>query len=268
METREIPTYKLHALTCKQHEYCICIPIINEGDRFRKQLMHMHAIGIPDIADILIFDGGSTDNSTNIDFLRDNRVTALLIKTGSGKLGAQLRMGYSYALDQGYRGLITIDGNNKDNTETIPSFIDHLQRGFDFVQGSRFISGGKAINTPIQRLLAIKIIHAPIISMLAGYHYTDTTNGYRGYSRRLLLDSRISIFRSIFDTYQLIFYLSVKAPRLGYKTTETPVIRSYPAHGKTPTKIKRGGNLKIIWTLVKLLFKKYDIKTDTNTSPK
>ena len=43
---------------------------------------------IANIADIIIFDGGSNDDSTNIDFLKSVNVRTLLVKTGEGKQGA------------------------------------------------------------------------------------------------------------------------------------------------------------------------------------
>jgi dolichol-phosphate mannosyltransferase len=191
-------------------------------------------------------------------------VRSLLVKKGPGKLSAQLRMGFYYALVlQGYQGVITIDGNNKDGVEAIPEFIKKLDKGYDFVQGSRFMPGGLAINTPIIRLIPIKLIHIPLTSYMAGFRYTDTTNGFRAHSRRLLLDTEIQIFRDIFDTYELLLYLSVKAPRSGYKVAEIPVIRTYPKHSKTPTKISPfKGNIKILQILMEMMVNKYDPKIE------
>ena len=70
---------------------------------------------------------------------------ALLTKTGPGKLSAQLRMGYAYALDQGYEGVVTIDGNGKDSVEAIPLFVEALDEGIDYAQASRFVTGGRAV---------------------------------------------------------------------------------------------------------------------------
>jgi hypothetical protein len=44
-------------------------------------------------------------------------------------------------------------------------------------------------------------------------------------------------FRDVFDRYALLFYLTVRAGQLGYRTCEVPVVRLYPAAGRTPTKI-------------------------------
>lgn len=247
----QLPTFELYEFAPRKTDYCVCIPIINEGERIRRQLAEMVQHAIADHADILILDGGSTDGSTAHEYLRSQRVRALLVKTGKGKLSAQLRMGYAYALRQGYEGIVTIDGNDKDNVDAIPAFIRELREGFDMVQGSRFVPGGKAINTPLSRMVAIRLIHAPLISFGAKFRYTDTTNGYRGYSRRLLLDPRVQPFRDVFETYELLAYMSVRAPQLQFKTKEIPVTRAYPSSGKTPTKIKGFmGNAKLIRILL------------------
>jgi hypothetical protein len=41
----------------------------------------------------------------------------------------------------------------------------------------------------------------------------------------------------VFANYNLLFYLSVRIPQLGYRACEVPVSRRYPPSGKTPTKI-------------------------------
>ena len=85
--------------------------------------------------------------------------------------------------------------------------------------------------------MAGRLIHAPIVSLAAGRRLTDTTNGFRGYSRRFLLDPRVAPFRAIFDRYALLFYLSARAGQLGYRICEIPVTRRYPRNEKTPTKV-------------------------------
>lgn len=253
----EIPEHEIHEFFPKRTPYSVGIPIINEGEKIKKQLLSMKRLGLDNIADIIIFDGGSNDGSTDVRFLKSCGVRTLLVKTGPGKQGAQFRMGFAYLLAEGYEGVVTIDGNGKDSVENIPDFIEKLQNGFDFVQGSRFVKGGAHLNTPLSRLLGIKLLHAPWISHVSGFPFTDTTSAYRGLSRKLIADERLDLFRNVFSSYELIFYMSIKAPRLGYKTTEIPVTRRYP-EGKVPTKIKPLDNLKIIATLGKLTMGHYD----------
>jgi dolichol-phosphate mannosyltransferase len=253
----KVPNAEYYELKQKKSKYCVVIPVINEGERIRKQLTKMRPYS-SDI-DIIIADGGSIDGSTNLKFLQSIGVRTLIEKKDKGKLSAQLRIGYAYALKQGYDGIITIDGNDKDDVNAVPNFIMELESGYDFIQGSRYVVGGKAINTPFIRDFAIKLIHAPIISLVAGCRYTDTTNGFRGYSRRYLLDQRVQPFRDIFETYELLAYLSVRASQLGYKTKEIPVTRKYPDDGKVPTKINSfSGNLYLMSILLKLILRSYN----------
>lgn len=232
-----VPAFASTEFRKKTSEYVILIPIINEGERIHKELFRALKHQVTEVADIVICDGGSTDGYTEEDKLRKLQVNTLLIKQDSGKQGAQLRMGIWWALQRGYKGIITIDGNNKDSIEDIPRFIEKLKEGYDLIQGSRFVTGGRAINTPFVRLISVKCIHAPIISLTAHHWFTDTTNAYRAYSARYLQDTRVQPLRDIFMTYELLAYLSVRATQIGYRACEIPVTRAYPKKGKTPTKI-------------------------------
>lgn len=253
-----VPKYTVQEYAPRTKEYCVLIPIINEKGRIEKELKRAFDARIHDYADIIICDGGSTDGCTDQKILLEYRVNSLLVKTDTGKQGAQLRMGFDWALKRGYQGFITIDGNNKDSIEDIPNFIEKLKEGYDFVQGSRFLKGGKAINTPLFRLISVRLLHAPVISLTAHKWYTDTTNAYRAYSRKYIADDRVNVFRDIFVTYELLAYLSVRADQLHMKTCEIPVTREYPKNEKTPTKIKGlKGNFGLFAILFRNLFGKY-----------
>jgi dolichol-phosphate mannosyltransferase len=249
--TWQVPAFEVPLWAGRRHPWCVTVPVIDEGPRIVRLLERMAAAQIDTRADIVIVDGGSVDGSLRPAALRDAGVRGLLIKTGRGGLSAQLRCAYAFALDQGYRGIVTIDGNDKDDPEAIPRFIEALQQGVDFVQASRYVAGGVAENTPALRAFAIRAIHAPLLSLFSGFRWTDTTQGFRAYSRSMLLDARIAAFRDVFDTYELLAYLSFRAPRLGYRCMELPTARRYPASGGTPTKISAvRGNLRILKILL------------------
>lgn len=233
-----VPDYGCEEYAPKKSEYCVLIPIINEGPRILAELDRACAARIPDVADIVICDGGSTDGSTDAPQICARGVNTLLVKQGPGRQGAQLRMGLHWALARGYAGIITIDGNNKDSIEDVPRFVEKLRAGYDFIQGSRFLPGGVAENTPPARWLAVRLLHAPVISLTAHAHYTDTTNAYRGYSRQYLTHPRVQPLRDVFGGYELLAYLSTRAGQLGMRTCEVPVARRYPKNEPAPTKIK------------------------------
>lgn len=250
-----VPDYESVEFAPRQTKYCLCIPVINEADRIIKELARAQKFNIDKQLDIIICDGDSTDGSTDQVQLKKLGVNTLLVKKDTGKQGAQLRMGFWFALQRGYEGILTIDGNNKDSIESAVLFMEKLDEGYDFIQGSRYVKGGKAVNTPLIRALAVRLIHSPIITLTAGKKFTDSTNAFRGYSKKYLTHPDVQPFRDVFVTYELLAYLSVKASQLGLRVTEVPVERVYPKSGKTPTKISffkgNSGLLKILFKNLK-----------------
>lgn len=256
MTRGQVPAYDRLDLAPRRSDLAVVVPVIDEGERIRGQLRRMASVDHG--MDVLIADGGSTDGSLDEGFLRDVGVRTLLTKRGPGRLSAQLRMAFSVVLDDGYDGAVTIDGNGKDGVEALPRVADAVRAGADFVQGSRFVPGGLAVNTPRARYWAIRLVHAPVLSVGARRWYTDTTNGFRGHSVRLLADPRVGVFRDVFDSYELLAYLPVRAARLGYRTCEVPVTRSYP-DGAVPTKISSGrGRADLLAVLFRAAAGRYD----------
>lgn len=236
MSDWQVPSHEVALFAERTHLYALVIPVINEGERIRGQLQRI-AEAAPHV-DVIIADGGSTDGSLDPAFIESVNVRAVLTKTGPGKLSAQLRMAYAWCLREGYDGIVTMDGNGKDGVEAIAAMVAKLDEGCDYVQGSRYLPGGAAENTPLERTIANRLIHAPVLSLAGRHLFTDTTNGFRAYSTRYLTDPRVRPFRDEFEVYGLLFYLTVRAGQLGLKVGHVPVTRRYPENGKVPTKIE------------------------------
>jgi glycosyltransferase involved in cell wall biosynthesis len=252
----EVPSFEVQENFSRRTRYALVIPVLNEGNRIRTQIARMEAL--TELIDTVLVDGGSTDQSIDAHFFFPIGVRTILVKTGFGKQSAQLRIGLSYALKEGYAGAVLMDGNNKDNPMAIPEFIRALDAGYDHIQGSRFIKGGCHENTPLARWIAIRCVHAPLISVAARTRFTDSTNGFKAYSKRLLLDDRVKPFREVFSTYELHPYLQIRAARIGLKLTELPVERRYPKD-HTPSKITAiKGNLSMLRILFNACFGTYN----------
>ena len=84
-----VPDYTVEMLAEKRSDYCLLIPIINEGGRILKELDRAKAAGVCGLVDIILCDGGSTDGSMELPGLKSRGVNCLLTKTGPGKQGAQ-----------------------------------------------------------------------------------------------------------------------------------------------------------------------------------
>ncbi len=246
--------YEIQELAPRKTKYAIVVPVLNEGQIVIAQLQRMRQQGLT--VDVLLVDGGSTDGSTNLEVLSELSVRCVLVNHQQG-LGTALRTGVEYATAQGYDGIITIDGNGKDGVDAIPRFVDRLDAGFDLIQGSRFLKGGKCENTPMDRYLGIRLFLAPLLSIAARFFYTDPTNGFKGLSRSLMTDERMELLRPELSSFNFQFYLNYRAPLLGFRVIEIPVSRIYPKVGPTPTKIvglRRKFRLvaEFIWTILGL----------------
>jgi dolichol-phosphate mannosyltransferase len=91
--TADVPAFETHEYAPKASRYCIAIFVINENGNLLKQLERMPPFC--DAVDVLIADGGSSDGSTARSNLEPRGVNTLLVKTGPGRLGAQMRMAFA-----------------------------------------------------------------------------------------------------------------------------------------------------------------------------
>lgn len=256
LKNLSVPEYNQSVFREKRTNYCLIIPTFNEGERFLSQISKMKKNGIFNIVDVIIADAGSNDGSMEQHNLSSIGFRALLTRKGNGRYSTDMRMGWYWALNEGYTGFIMVDGNDKDDVSkiAIESFIKKLDEGFDYIQGSRFVKGGKAVRTPLSRLIAIKCICAPIMAIAGGRWVTDGTNGFRAYSKKFLLDERVNPFRSCFNKYEVTYYLPPRAGKLKFKCIEIPVTRIYPESGEIPTKANAKANWEVIILLIKILF--------------
>ena len=230
------------------------VPAYNEAKKIGNVVRRIDA-GIVDT--ILVLDDGSTDDTAVV--ARDHGAEVLSTGLRMG-VGAALRGGIENARARGFDIIVILAGNNKDDPSALPNFRRVLRAGYDHVQGSRFLPGGGSENLPIHRWFAIKLLHVPLMRRASGFPYTDTTNGFRGYSRRLLTDNRVAVFRDVFTAYELHYYLAIQAAKLDFHVTEIPVIRRYPRSEKIPTKISRfRGTASVLRSLYRATIGAYDV---------
>ena len=186
------------------------------------------------VDEVLVVDDGSTDRSAEV--ARSQGATILPLGRTVG-VGAALRAGFYWAKERGFDVIAVCAGNNKDFPEELPRLLDPIVAGADFVQGSRYMSGGSIGGMPLYRRLATRL-HPVLFSLSVGRRVSESTNGFRAFRTTLLDDTRIRLDQSWLDEYELEPYLYWKTIRLGYRTEEVPVTKIYPPKSIGYTKMK------------------------------
>lgn len=131
---------------------------------------------LPFCETIIVVNDGSTDNSSEILSLRSD-ITLLNQNENSGK-GAALRRGFSFAVDNGFSHVITIDADGEHNPEEIPRFLEKMSEEPETLWvGARPIHSGEKNR--------MRYIHRFIgnsgIRIFAGFTLSDCFSGFRLY---------------------------------------------------------------------------------------
>jgi len=143
-------------------------------------------------------------------------------------VGSALRQGIRYLLKTGHDIAVIMAGNGKDDPAEIHRLTGPVATDeCDYVQGSRYLPGGRKTAMPFTRVVFNRLY--PLIwTLLTHKRCTDVTNGFRCYSLHILSDHRINLNQDWLNGYSLEYYLSYKVLTLGYRVKEVPVSKTYP----------------------------------------
>ncbi len=166
-------------------DYLIGISVFDEGEKIKRVIQKFNDY---ESYDVLIVDDGSTDHA--LDGFQPSGSCVILHNAKCRGAGFTTRQTIRYAEAGGYKHVILVSGNDKDDPRDVPKLISALREGYDFVQGSRFLPGGRYGRMPLYRLLATRFIHPWIFSFSTGKRFTDSTNGFRAIRLAILRDKR------------------------------------------------------------------------------
>jgi len=152
----------------------IVIPVFNSWEALLPLIQSLKEIP----ADICIVNDGS-------DFIPDWAAfhpSAALLHHGANKgKGAALRTGFSYALEQGYEAVITMDSDGQHEPRFFPSFTEALRK-HPFVIGKRDFENP---SMPLLRRFSNRMT-SRILSWLLRVSIEDAQCGYRALRREVL----------------------------------------------------------------------------------
>jgi len=143
-------------------------------------------------------------------------------------VGSSIRQGLRYLTEAGCDVAVVMAGNGKDDPREIEHVAGPVVRGeCDYVQGSRYLPGGRAVRMPFVRVLFNRL-YPFVWTLLTRRKCTDVTNGFRCYRLDFLRDAKINLDQYWLDGYSFEYYLHYKALSLGYAFKEVPVSKDYP----------------------------------------
>jgi hypothetical protein len=158
----------------------------NEEPRIGRVLERLpsEACGMP--VDVVVVDDGSRDGTVEV--ARAAGATVVAHGTSRG-LGAAVRTGLAYALENDYAAAVYLDGDDEYDSAELPTVLEPIARGrADYVLGSRFLTGREGMSW--HRTLANRSTTA-LLATLMNTVMSDGQTGYRGFSRRALAAAEI-----------------------------------------------------------------------------
>ena len=209
----------------------IVMPVANEQDTMASVIEKILALPYDNLFLYPVIDGFSKDDTEKIirSYESTGRVKCVFYKESTGVVSCYLE-GYRQALKDGAEQVIEMDGGGSHDPMEIPQFIEQLDKGYDCVWGSRFITGGGMEKDPLYR----KILSSGgtiLSNLVLGTKLKDMTSGFEAFKREVLEGLDLSAFLSTGHMYQteMRFYCR------NLNTVEVPI--HYTA-GKSSLKFK------------------------------
>ena len=153
----------------------VIVPAYNEQDNIKKLCDELSALGY----DYLVINDCSKDKTKNV--LEENDINHLDLPINLGLAGVT-RVGFKYAEEFGYDCAVCVDGDGQHQPSYIKKITDEIERGYDYVVGSRFVSEKKPGG---MRMLGSRLL-CLLIKLKTGKTVYDPTSGMRGLSRKII----------------------------------------------------------------------------------
>jgi glycosyltransferase involved in cell wall biosynthesis len=174
--------------------------------------------------EVIVVDDGSKDRSPAI--AEEKGYTVLRHEHNLG-VGAAIRTGVMFARSRSFDYIVIMSSNGKMHPEELPSVIAPIEsRQADYVQGSRFLTGGSAIQLSAFRSAAIPA-YSLLASALLGVRFTDITCGFRAYLLSIFDDPAVDLGQAWLNRYEAEIYIHYQAWRQRRRIIEVPVTIDY-----------------------------------------
>lgn len=198
----------------------LVLPALNEAGKIGRTIRKVPP-GVVD--DILVVDDFSTDGTGD----ESAALGALVIRHERNLgVGAAIRTGIHYAAAHDYDVVVVAASDDQDVPTEISRLLEPIDQGrAEFVQGSRYLRGGRRVRHPLSRTI-MTWGYSVIFTVLALRRVTDGTNGFRAFRTQTAMD--LPLDQEWLNRYELEPYLYWRCLQRGV-AIEVPVTKEYPA---------------------------------------
>jgi glycosyltransferase involved in cell wall biosynthesis len=187
----------------------LVIPVRNEARNIGWVLEQI----TDEATEIIVVDGDSTD-VTIITARRSRPDIRVVPQQGPGK-GSALRTGFLAATGD---IVIMMDADGSMSPSEITHYVHFIANGYDFVKGSRFISGGSSLDITWFRRFGNRFLLTVFNSLYHG-HLTDLCYGFCAFDRRYLDHLHLSA-----TGFEIEAEMTVRAMQAGLRIAEVPSV--------------------------------------------
>ena len=201
----------------------IIIPTYNEKENIERMILKVFSL--PQSFHLLIVDDGSPDGTASIvKNLMQQYPDSLFIEERKGKLGLGTAYihGFKWALErESYQYIFEMDADFSHNPDDLLCLYAACHNeNADLSVGSRYVTGGKVENWPLDRILMSKYASV-YVRMVTWLPVSDTTAGFVCYKRRVL--AALDLSKIQFVGYAFQIEMKFAAWQLGFKIKEVPI---------------------------------------------
>ncbi len=228
----------------------IIIPTYNEKDNISIIINKIKNQKLRDI-NLLVVDGNSPDKTAEIvKKLQKKYKTLYLTQQEKKGLGSAYIKGFTYAINNLKSDrIIMMDADLSHDPNEIVNFISCLEKGYDFVIGSRYIKGGSIPEWDIVRKLISRSANL-FLRFLLNPRIHDYTSGYRAFNT--LVFKKINKKYLYLKGYAFQVSLLNEFRKNNAKIKEIPIIFHDRKHGKSKLGIKDA--IEFLFYLFKLRY--------------
>jgi glycosyltransferase involved in cell wall biosynthesis len=182
------------------------------------------------VDEVVIVDGRSTDNTVGVaQALRKDIVVVNELRKGKG---VALRSGFAAATGD---IIVMLDADGSMDPREIGWFVSPLQHDYDFVKGSRYVTGGGSEDLTWLRRTGNRALTGLANAVLHS-NYSDLCYGYIAFRRECL-----EVLQLESDGFEIETELIVRAAKAGLRIAEVPSLELNRISGASNLQTFRDG---------------------------